>query len=255
MTTQDASNDTSFAGSKSPVPLYHRLYVILRDKLTSGVYNAGDLLPPEMDLVKAYGVSRVTAKRALDELAAEGLVERSRGRGTVATGKTFGMIGGTPLEAGVETLLSNLETIGANTDVRVIDFRYARAPTQIASALCIPADQEVQKAVRLRIHDDRPLALSTSYIIPEIADTISRDDFEKKSLIQMLSESGVDIELVEQSISATLADDTASSHLAIPSGSPLIKIRRTFFTKGRKPIDHVEILYPAERFEYRITLK
>lgn len=254
MTERSTPTDGSFVGSKSPVPLYHRLYVILRDKLTSGVYSAGDLLPPEVDLVKSYGVSRVTVKRALDELAAEGLVERSRGRGTVATGKTFGMIGGTPLTAGVDTLLSNLETIGSKTDVQVIDFRYMRPPSHIADTLKVPHDQELQKAVRLRIHDGRPLALSTSYIIPDIARSITREDFEKRSLIQIIKESGVEISLVEQSISATLADNIISSLLLIPSGSALIRIRRTFFIEKDTPIDHVEILYPSERFEYRMTL-
>lgn len=255
MTSQKAPHDARFSGSKSPVPLYHRLYVILRDKLTNGTYVAGDLLPPEVDLVRTYGVSRVTAKRALDELAAEGLVERSRGRGTVATGKRFDMIGGTPLTANVDTLLANLETIGTKTNVQIISFGFVRAPKYVAEQLKISEEQEVQKAVRLRSKDGRPLAISTSFISPNINLKITPSDLKKNSLIRIVVESGHEISEVHQAISATLADDIAASLLHIPSGSPLIRIRRTFCARNAVPIDHVEMLYPSERFEYKMTLK
>lgn len=255
MPDQRGNNENSFAGSKSPVPLYHRLYVILRNQISSGVYSPGELLPPEIDLSKTYGVSRVTAKRALDELASEGLVERSRGRGTTVTDKQFDVIGGTPLSAGIDTLLSNLETISLETYVEVLDFEYVRPPAYIADTLNMPRDIKLQKAARLRFHKGKPLALSTSYIIPEVARNITREDFQKKSLINLITEAGNEIATVNQAISATLADDRIANLLQIPSGSALIRIRRTFLVADDKPVDHVEILYPAERFEYKMTLK
>src|SRR5258708_14342927 len=63
-------------------PLYHQIYILLREQIMSGTYGDDALLPTEFSLARTYGVSRITAKRALDELKAEGLVERRRGRGT-----------------------------------------------------------------------------------------------------------------------------------------------------------------------------
>lgn len=255
MADQQGTPGQSFSESKSPVPLYHRLYVILRDQLTSGVYRAGDLLPPELDLAKTYGVSRVTAKRALDELAKEGFVERSRGRGTVVTDRRLELISSAPLIASIDILMSNLETISQETEVRVIYFEYVRPPAHIADTLRTGHDHEVQKAVRLRFFKGKPVALSTSYIVPEVARTISREDFERKSLINLITEAGKDISLVQQTISARLADERTAGLLNIPSGSPLVRIQRTFFVDEDTPVDSVEILYPAERFEYQVTLK
>ncbi|MDP6927494.1 MAG: GntR family transcriptional regulator, partial [Rhodospirillales bacterium] len=66
------------------MPLYHQIYLILRQKLLSGEFAYDDRIPSEQELVEEYEVSRITARRALDELAAEGLVVRQRGRGTRA---------------------------------------------------------------------------------------------------------------------------------------------------------------------------
>ncbi|RME67622.1 MAG: GntR family transcriptional regulator, partial [Alphaproteobacteria bacterium] len=71
--------------SALPTPLYHQIYVLMREKIISGVYHDGSLIPSEHELEKMFGVSRITAKRALDELASEGLVTRRRGRGTTVT--------------------------------------------------------------------------------------------------------------------------------------------------------------------------
>ena len=62
-----------------PTPLYHQMFTLLRDRILSGEIPRGSRIPTEFDLAESFGVSRITAKRALDELAAEGLVERRRG--------------------------------------------------------------------------------------------------------------------------------------------------------------------------------
>ena len=69
--TTDFSSVTLLS-ERSPMPLYHRLYVILRDRIASGTYPEGSVLPSEFELTEAFSVSRITAKRALDELASRG---------------------------------------------------------------------------------------------------------------------------------------------------------------------------------------
>src|SRR4029450_10752909 len=80
-----ADKNIPLSAERSPIPLYHRLHVILRERIVSGTYRPGDLVPAEAELMARFGVSRITAKRALDELSAEGLVERGRGRGATGT--------------------------------------------------------------------------------------------------------------------------------------------------------------------------
>ncbi len=66
----------------SPTPLYHQIFLIIRDRIYDGTYAFESVVPGEHELCSIFGVSRITAKRALDELAAAKLVVRRRGRDT-----------------------------------------------------------------------------------------------------------------------------------------------------------------------------
>ena len=70
-----------------PTPLYHQIYLLLREKIRSGIVAANATLPGEQELARAFNVSRITVKRALNELASDHLVTRHRGRGTIVSGQ------------------------------------------------------------------------------------------------------------------------------------------------------------------------
>jgi len=96
------------------MPLYHQVYLILRNKILTGEYGFGALLPSEQETSETFGVSRITAKRALNDLAGDGLVLRERGRGT----KVVFHAPTPPVKANVEGLLENLLAMGLETEVR-----------------------------------------------------------------------------------------------------------------------------------------
>ena len=101
------AGDTPFRSERSPIPLYHRIYVILRERILNGTYQVGETLPSEAELMDRFGVSRITARRALDELSGEGLVARARGRGTQVSARAMPEVGGAPIVAGIEGLMAN----------------------------------------------------------------------------------------------------------------------------------------------------
>ena len=68
--------------AKTPVPLYEQLKNLLQSQISSGVYSIGERLPAEAELCAKYEVSRVTVRRALDDLVADGALERRQGKGT-----------------------------------------------------------------------------------------------------------------------------------------------------------------------------
>ena len=125
-------------------PLYHQIYLILRDKILSAEYPNGTVLAGEFELANQYRVSRITVKRALDELAADGLVTRERGRGTTVTHEGRRPTISAPVEGQLEDLLS----MGYETQVRLVDFAYVPAPPDAAAALQCETGAEVQRAVR-----------------------------------------------------------------------------------------------------------
>src|SRR5690606_20172913 len=109
----------------------------------------GTLMPSEAELVERFGVSRITAKRALDDLAAEGLVARRRGRGTMVTHRYRPRA----LQAPLGSLLSDIESMAARTDAELIDWGFEPAPPAIAERLDLGPDRQVLRLVRRRVAD------------------------------------------------------------------------------------------------------
>ena len=119
--------------ASDPTPFYHRLVLLYRQKILSGALIKDDRLRGEDEMAQLHNVSRITAKRALNELAQQGLVERNRGRGTT--------VAFSPPEYGIsadfEDLLENFATIDATTDIEVLSYDFVPAPIEVAAALAI----------------------------------------------------------------------------------------------------------------------
>lgn len=236
----------------SPLPLYHRLYLLLRERIANGTYRPGHVLPSEAELMTTFGVSRITVQRALNNLASEGLVARARGRGTTVTEEAASLQVGKPIAAGIKGLLVNLSNIGQGTSVKVIHFGYDAASPTVAHALGIKPGTSVQKAIRVRTLRGEPFSQSVSHVIADVGRSFTREDLEQHNLIDMLQRSRV-IHRVEQSIASCLADDTQAQLLQTQVGAPLLKLTRLFFDENNQPVNFAEIYYHPDRFEFRVT--
>ena len=233
-----------------PTPLYHQIYVLLREQIVSGTFPARAILPTEHELMRRFHVSRITAKRALDELAAEGLVERSRGRGT----RVVEALRDTPVSGNISGLLENLLMVGLKTKVEIVDFGYGPASLDVARALGVAQGAEVQRAVRVRSRAGVPFSFTTSYVPADLGRTYSRKDLATRPLLALLEKAGVLIGSADQSISATLADTVVAPRLKVRVGSPLISVTRTVSDQDGRPVEHINILYRPDRYQYRMKL-
>ncbi|HHU94659.1 MAG TPA: GntR family transcriptional regulator [Alcaligenaceae bacterium] len=247
-------NNYALSNNDSPLPLYHRLYVILKESILNGTYQPGTLLPSETELTQAYGVSRITAKRALNELADEDLVERKRGKGTFVKKRKSTELLHTPIQANIQALMSNLTVIDLETSVEVKQFEYKKAGLWVSQQLQIPLNSTIQRAVRVRYYKDTPFSISTSHVLKEIGTTYTEEDLEKTALIHLIQKAGHNILHVHQTITCTLANEETAPLLKVSVGSPLLKLRRIFINTNKKPVNYAEMLYSPERFEYNMNL-
>ncbi len=231
-------------------PLYHQIYVLLREQILSGAYGDAALLPTEFSLARTFGVSRITAKRALDELKAEGLVERRRGRGTSVAKQVESRL----VKANLSGLIENLLMMGLETNVEILAFDYVPAPDLVRTALALDAGAEVQRAVRVRRLDGVPLSHTISYVPADLGRSYQRADLAKAPLLALLERAGVLIGSAEQTVSATLADPVVAPALDVQVGSPLLSITRTVFDQNGRPVEHIAILYRPDRYVYRMKL-
>jgi len=236
--------------ARQPTPLYHQIYTILRDEIVSGAYPNGAILPSEFELTRQYGVSRVTAKRALNELASEDLVSRERGRGTVVRFEAPSP----PVRASVEGLLENLLQMGLKTEVRLLAFDYVPASDEIARALGCEAGKIVQRAVRVRHMEGEPFSHLTTHVPEAIGRSYSREDLANRPLLALLERCGVIVSSARQTLTATLADARIAPLLEAQVGAPLLRISRSVFDQDHRAVEYITGLYRPDRYQYQMTL-
>jgi GntR family transcriptional regulator len=241
-----------------PLPKYHQIYLVLREQLADGRFAAA--LPGEIALAARFGVARVTVRRALQQLAAEGLVERAAGRGTVPR-RANGHAGGpardsarSPGAAPLAGLLGNIVTHGLASRVKVLACERIAAPDEVAQALQLAPGAPVQKAQRVRSTREGPLSLITTWVPAELTRGIGRRELARKPLLVLLEDAGVRIGDAQQLVSARLADDRAARHLQVAVGSALLAVTRLVHDAQGRPVQWLHGLYRPDRYAYRMDL-
>ena len=242
-------------GQTLPLPKYHQVYLVLREQLDEGRFAAG--VPGELHLMKEFGVGRVTVRRALAHLVTEGLIERSRGRGTVALAKPpIGPAGDPPPKrrARFAGLLENIVDLGLRTSVKVVQCEVLPASERVAQQLGIARGALVQKAVRVRSTRDGPLSHITTHVPQVLARGFGRRELGKTPLLMLLEASGVEIGRASQSISARLADVGVARLLDVEVGSALLAVQRLVFDTRDRPVQWLQGLYRPDRYQYLMQL-
>jgi GntR family transcriptional regulator len=231
----------------SPVPLYHQVFVAVRDDILSGRYPAGSVMPPEHEVASTFKVSRITAKRALNELAARGLVRRERGRGTIVVFRPETV---TPLVAGLENILA----MGLETSVDLLEFDYMPADEMVAAALQVGRGAPVQHAVRVRSMDGLPFSYITTWLPDWVGQSFDRNDLSTQPLLLLLERSGITVTGAKQTIGAEAAAPVVARALGIEPLTALLRIERIVFGNENRPIEYIRALYNPERYQYRMEL-
>ena len=240
--------------STLPLPKYHRIYLVLREQLEEGRFSAG--LPGELALVQQFGVARVTVRRALEQLASDGLITRRPGRGTrpVEREPQAASGAGEPARTRLTGLLENIVSMSLNTTVKVLEVETVAASPAVAAALDLVAGDRVQKAVRVRSTREGPLSHITTYVPDGVARRFGRRELARKPILLLLEESGVKVGRAEQSISARLADAEVAQRLQVAVGSALLAVRRVIFDEQERPVQWLHGLYRPDRYEYQMQL-
>ncbi len=234
---------------RSVTPLYHQMYLVLRQQICSGEFDTGKPLPGEHQLAGQFGVSRVTVRRTLDSLEIEGLIQRRRGVGTFPVPR--------PVEFrdryNIGGLMDPEARAGRSAETVTLDSGMMPMPAALAARFGTDHPQ-VLRIVRVRSFGGQPFTVMTSYIAAVHGERMSRRQIQGTAIPAALQEVGADLARAEQTISATLADELAAKRLKVPVGSPLIHMT-TLFTDGEdQPVAFIDSLYRPDRYEYRTTM-
>ncbi len=244
MTTLDWAGLVPDRGS--PVPLYYQLAAAIRERIRSGVLVPGDQLPAERELAERAGISRMTARQALADLARGGDVVARHGIGTfVAEPK---------LTHDALRLRGFTEEMGGGVvNSRVIDQEVVAPPPDIASALELAPGEQTVRIVRLRSAAQTPLLLETSLVPLSRCPGLECEDLERQSLYATLElRYGHRPRAARQTIEATVASAFESELLGVPEGAPMLLLEGITFTDRGTPIEWFQAIYRADRVKIAV---
>jgi GntR family transcriptional regulator len=227
-----------------------QVYLVLRDRILSGAVGFGAKLPNENELADHHGVSRVTVRRALGELARERLIERRRSAGTRVTYRPSPA----PMIADISGVLANLADMGRRTAVKLLSFDYVPAKGTVAQMLGIAPDQLLQRWVRVRSVDGLPFSYLTTHVPASVSVTFTRQELASQPLLELLERAGVKFEHARQRISAGLATPNVAEALGLHTGSPLIELVRVVYDQAGRGVEHLHALYRPDRYAFEIDL-
>lgn len=233
----------------SPIPLYHRVYAVLRQRVVDGVYPTGAQLPPEDELVAEFGVSRSTVRQAVGELVSGGLVSRRQGRGTFVLDSAREVMGQV-FSGSLGDLLGEVR----RTTIRDVTLEHGvTIPARIADQLSL-AEPTGTIVRRTRLRDDVAFCYTVNYLGSEVGRKLTKKGLGSKSLMDLLEHEGHRIESAHQTIRAQLADVSVSEALAIPLGAAVLFVERLNAGRGEQPIEFVQSWYRGDLYEYHATL-
>lgn len=211
----------------------------------------GDQLPTEDALIDEYGVSRITVRRAIQNLASRGLIVTKRGIGSFVATPALSQ----PLTA-LTSFVEDMDAHGLNTTARVLVVEEITAPVHVREALELPLGAKVVHIERVRLAAGQPVSLDLTYLPLELGRLIAQDDDLENEPIFDLLENRHDTPLVEAAyaLRASTADSPTAAALDVDEGSAVFRIERTSFTTGQKPVDYEILHYRGDAMTFTMRL-
>ena len=223
------------------VPRYYEIEQVLRARIVD--LEADAPLPSDAQLCKEFGVSRMTARNAVQRLVQDGLVYRLPGRGTFVADY------GTHRHAGSLTNFSDeMRRKGRSPSSRLLTRGIRQATAASAARLHLELDANVVIVSRLRLADEEPVAIEHAVLRIDAAPALLGADLQAGSLHATLVGAG----LVPTSGRATISAEPASKEeaklLDVPKGWPLLVERRVILDQDEMPLETTETRYAAGRY-------
>lgn len=239
---------TSF--QPTPGPLYARIRDELRTKIVTGTYQPHQRLPSESDLIKSYGVSRITVRQALGELEKEGLLFKVAGKGMFASKpKSFQSL--TRLQGFAEAMSQQ----GHEIYNRLVSLNFLPAPEAIAPRLGVTAGSSITELRRVRHLNREPISFDILYVNSIIGERLVKEDLASRDIF-LIEENdyGIPLGFADLAIEAVLADRETAELLQIAEDSPILRVERLTHTEDGAPLNFEYLFCRADNFQFRLRI-
>ena len=232
------------------IPLYGKVEEVLASEIGRGEYRPGAQLPSEDQLLARFDVSKITVRRAIQNLVQRGIVEIRRGVGTFVLAPQI-----TQQLTKLTGFVEDMDIHGRKASARVLSQNVVAATSRVAQHLGISKGTRVMRIERVRLADSVPMSFDETYLPLEIGKEIVRNDLRLMPIFTLLEEKyGIPLNEAEYCLEATAASAHVADALKIREGSPIFCIERTSFTTGGKPIDYEILSYRGDLIRFTTRL-
>jgi len=236
-----------YIDKKSPIPAYYQLKKILLEKIKSGEYAAGSLIPSERELCETLGISRMTVRQALNQLVSEGILYREKGRGT--------FVSKAKLEQ--RNLMSFSEMArekGLEPITKVLHFSMGNIIQDICDVLDLGENETVYHIKRLRLVGSVPVGIEESYIPQKYCPGLDRYDLTTSLYRLMKDEYQHAISYADNVIEAAKATKEEKELLEITESKPVLKIISVNFTESGLKLLYERSVYRSDEYKYSVRV-
>jgi DNA-binding GntR family transcriptional regulator len=222
---------------------YQEIADALRQRVVSGQYARGRVLPSEAELSNEFDASRVTIRRALETLRDDGILAARQGFGWFVASEplrqTLGQLG---------TIEGQLVESGIEAQRQIIEFAFVTAKGRVREAL---STNQVLRVKRLNLADGEPFAVVTVWCPAELGQSLSRRDVERSPFYELL---GIPLRGATQTIGADAVSAEDAELLGVPVGSPVLLCERLTTDVEGRPVLLSQHVFPAHRTEFVVEL-
>jgi GntR family transcriptional regulator len=231
----------------SAVPLYDQIEHNLREMIIQGHLAPGQTIPAESNLAESYGVSRLTIRRALDDLARQNWVEKKQGVGTFVRQPITARIPACKL-----SFSAQMRAIGRVPSSRAIEKRQVAATLKVARALRVAEGSPVTELRRVRLADDVPILLETACLSSlRFPSLMERDWSQGQSLYEVLdSEYDVAITSLDHTIKPASLTETEAHFLGSKAGAPALLSETIAYAQDGSPVEYAWSFSNGEQGEF-----
>jgi GntR family transcriptional regulator, N-acetylglucosamine utilization regulator len=233
------------------LPLYYQIKDSILNMIENEQLMPGDLIPPEREICKIQGVSRMTVNKAIMELVNDGILYREQGRGTfVARPKQYKKL------SQLIGFSEEMESKGHATSSKIIAFDIKKATNQIKELLELPDDKEYVITIkRLRLIDDEPIAIETVWLARHRFIDMSVETIFGLSLYKIFREKyGYMLSGAKETIEPKMLNEFEMELLNQPESQLALHFKKVAYIENTIPIEYTEAIYRSDKYKYELQI-
>ena len=228
---------------------YQRIADSIRDDILQGKYRPGQQLALEKEMCKAYGVSRITVKRAVDELVSAGLVVKRRGSGTFVKS----MEADAAKRASEAKRFASFSERFAGRDIQtsILQFNIVNPTQEVAVKLRMPTEDFIYDIARLRTVDGVPLSIEYAKLPIQLVPGIKRETLESSLYHYIEQELHMHIQSAHRMVRAVPPAKEEQKLLGITASQPILEITQMAFLDDGRPFEYAVLHERGDQCDFR----